>query len=388
MQSRGGAVTAADTLPFAIRAGNAFASYFRYLGKMVIPVDLCVFYPHPGLSFPLWKGGVAAVLVLALTALAVQQVKRRPYFLAGWLWYLGTLIPVLGFVQAGGQSMADRYTYIPLIGVFIILAWGAAELVTARSGLRLPVIVTASAAMLAFCALTVRQVEFWKDSVTLFTHAVSVTGANWMAEQNLGFAYGRLGNHAQAIPHYDAALRMRPILPEVHRALGISLAAVGRPEDAFRNYEEALRMDPDYAEGHYDYAVSLAAQGRLEDAVRHYSAAIRLQPDYPQAYNNLGVALAMLGRTGRRPRRAHPRPGAEPARSQRAQQSRESRRHPGAHGRGDGALARGASPRSRQRRGASQPTGCGGWPLRGSARMRIGSSFSTTSSSGRPDWRG
>jgi tetratricopeptide (TPR) repeat protein len=263
---------------------------------MVWPFGLAVFYPHPGDSLPLWKSWVAGFLLVAVSAAVVWVASRYQYLLVGWLWYLGTLVPVIGFVQVGEQAMADRYTYVPLIGLFIIVAWGVADMVQKWRHGRLVLTLSATMLLLAMMVGSWLQVPHWQNSINLFRHALRVTTSNYLAHYNLGNALALKGNLAEAIAQYNQALRISPNYPEAHNNLGNALALRGSLDEAIVHYKEALRIKPVYAEAHRNLGVGLDRQGQHVKAMHHYAEAIRIRPDDAQSHNNLGVALAEQGR--------------------------------------------------------------------------------------------
>lgn len=199
-------------LSLQARIANALVSYVAYLRQTVWPRDLAVFYPHPVVSLPAWQPLAAAIFLAAVLLLAFAARRRRPWLAVGWLWYLGTLLPMIGLVQVGLQARADRYTYLPLAGIFVMLVWGAAE----WSGRRLRSVATVFA-LLMLAVLSIlcrRQVAIWRDTLTLFTHAAAVTERNWMAENNIGAAWGQRGDNMRAMEHFQRALAYRPDYPE------------------------------------------------------------------------------------------------------------------------------------------------------------------------------
>jgi len=295
-QQSAGALSNLETVPFKLRIANGLVSYLAYIGKMVWPFGLAVFYPHPGDSLPLWKSWVAGFLLVAVSAAVVWVASRYQYLLVGWLWYLGTLVPVIGFVQVGEQAMADRYTYVPLIGLFIIVAWGVADMVQKWRHGRLVLTLSATILLLAMMVGSWLQVLHWQNSINLFRHALSVTTNNYLAHYNLGNALALKGNLAEAIAHYNQALRISPNYPEAHNNLGNALALRGSLDEAIVRYKEALRIKPAYAEAHHNLGVGLDRQGQHVKAMHHYAEAIRIRPDDAQSHNNLGVALAEQGR--------------------------------------------------------------------------------------------
>jgi tetratricopeptide (TPR) repeat protein len=328
-QSRGGAVSALAALPLPSRVANAVVAYLGYVEKMLWPTRLTVLYPYSR-DFG-WRLGVAVVVLIAVTALAAIVARWYRYVLVGWLWYLGTLVPVIGLVQVGIQSMADRYTYVPSVGLFIIVAWGVPDLLRALPHRRVAIL-SAAAVVIAVCAITARaQVQYWRDSLTLWEHAASITPGDAHVETALGSvlsekgklaeatalyidalqhepqfaeAHNKLGvvladqgRVADAIPHYEAALRAKPSLAEAHYNLGNALTAQGKLDEAIAQYHEALRIRPEDAATHNGLGSALDDQGRIEDAIAEYQQSIRLNPQFADAHNNLGAARAKQGRT-------------------------------------------------------------------------------------------
>ena len=197
-----GAVTSIEALPLGVRIGNAFVSYIAYIGKMIWPSNLAVFYPYPEVLIP-WQVLGSVFLLIAITLVVIWRAKRSPYLATGWLWYIGTLVPVIGIVQAGSQAMADRYTYIPLIGLFIMVAWGVPDLLK-KWNHRKEILLTSSAlSILCLSIITWTQVGYWQNSITLYDHTLKVTDHNWLIYNNRGIAYNDLGNYRQAIEDYE-----------------------------------------------------------------------------------------------------------------------------------------------------------------------------------------
>jgi tetratricopeptide (TPR) repeat protein len=295
-QKSAGALVHFETWPIRIRIANGLVSYVKYLGKMIWPHSLAVFYPHPGHTLPIWKAGGAGLLLLCISILVVRGARRYPYLLVGWLWYIGTLVPVIGLVQAGSQAMADRFTYIPLIGLYIIIAWGVSEIVPRLSHRNLYLATLSTTLFLFLMVLTWKQVQVWKNSISLFEHTLEVTSNNGLCHYNLGIALDREGRTDDAIKHYLEALRIKPDHVEAHNNLGVALARQGRPQEAIGHYSEALRIQPDHAGAHYNLGIVLAEQARLDEAIVHYSEAFRIRPGHANAHNNLGLALFRKGK--------------------------------------------------------------------------------------------
>ena len=295
-QKHGGAVASLDVIPLKARIANALVVYVKYIGNMIYPAKLAALYPHP-VILPLWQTSGACLLLVSISFAAIISVRQRPYVAAGWLWYLGTLVPVIGLVQVGNQAMADRYTYVPLIGLFVIIAWGVPELVISWKHRIKWLSLLATIMLAALMVVTWKQVGYWKNSITLFEHTLEVTSNNYVPHNNLGLALDQQGRTKEAIEHYLQALRIQPAYAAAHNNLGNALNKLGRTEDAVNHYLQALRITPDFKEAHNNLGVVLDKQGRTEEAVAHYLQALRINPDYADAHSNLGNALKKLGRT-------------------------------------------------------------------------------------------
>jgi len=289
-----GSATEVLDLSLGERLSNAVVSYAIYLGKTVWPTDLAVIYPHrqPGPAVVL--GSVA--LLAVLTAGAVRVPRRHRYATVGWLFFLGTLVPVIGLVQVGLHARADRYTYVPLVGLFVAAAWGGAAWIESRPNMRRPLTAVAVLALVALAAVTRNQLRHWNDTVTLFRHTVAVTEENGWAHRILGTALADTGRSEEAVEHYRIALEHWPEDPIAHNNLGRSLGALGRSAEAIASYEMAVRFDPDEALYRANLGSALAREGRLDEAVSTLRAALELDPDSVAAHNHLGRALGMQGR--------------------------------------------------------------------------------------------
>jgi tetratricopeptide (TPR) repeat protein len=308
-QRRGGAVVAIEDLPFAPRCGNALVSYLRYAGKLLWPHDLAVIYPYI-YQWPLWLIGGAAGLLLAVSWLALKLRRQAPYLPVGWFWYLGTLVPVIGLVQVGEQAMADRYTYIPSIGFFMVMCWAAPQLL-GHWPLRKPALVITAVVALCACArLTRAQAAYWRDSVSLFEHAVAVTRDNYAAHATLGAGLATRNRLDEAIAQYHIALRLKPGCGLAHMNLGLALARLGRYDEAVAQYQSALAINPRDAQAHYNLANAFNPEFVEEDAVaaptsarrpdiqqarQHYLSTLALDPDCVGARINLGNLEASAG---------------------------------------------------------------------------------------------
>lgn len=329
-QAKGGAVASIEEFPWGVRLANALVAYCWYLGKSLVPSRLAVFYPDFAERPALLESVGAGALLVGITAACVALARRRPYLLVGWLWFLGTLVPVIGLVQIGGQSRADRYSYLPLVGVFIMVAWAAAEATASWTHRRL-VLGLAAAAVLGGCAAaTCRQLAYWKDGEGLFRHAVAVTENNWVAHANLsatlakssptearaeyqemlrilaGFAQTYVkkgvdfetapGHLPEAIKAFRTAVGILPILAGPHNSLGSALMRTeGGRAEATEEFRVATRLKPDYAAAHFNLATALAsAPGGQDEAIAEYQEVTRLEPHDYAAHYCIGRILARI----------------------------------------------------------------------------------------------
>jgi Tfp pilus assembly protein PilF len=278
------------------RLANAAYSAAWYLAKAVWPAGLAVFYPFPAHSLPAWGVAGALALLAAVTVAAVRARRGAPWLAAGWWWYLVTLLPVVGLVQVGGQARADRYTYLPLVGVFVMAAWSGRAAVAGRPGLRAGLALAAVAACAACAVLTVREIGFWRDSGTLFRRALAVTGENHLAHRVLGDDARARGAFVEAEQEYRAALALAPRSPGAHNRLGLALSAQGRLAEAVAEYRAAVRLGPAFAEAMSNLGVDLTALGELAEAEARLREALALAPGRAEIWCNLGDALARQGR--------------------------------------------------------------------------------------------
>jgi tetratricopeptide (TPR) repeat protein len=286
--------------PLRIRVSNALVSAVQYVGLTIWPSGLAVFYPHPGTAIALWKPAAAGVLLLAISVGVAGQFRKRPYLAMGWLWYLGTLLPVIGLIDvAGAHAMADRYTYVPLAGLFLAGTWAAMELAVAW---RIPrsVIVALSTCLIAIMiALSITQASYWHDSLTLFTRALEVTAKNPVAHNNLGIALARMGQKEAALEHYrKAADELDSMIgnPVARNNLASALTELGKPDEAIAQYRLALELDADCAQAQNNLGSLLANRGEFAEAITHYERALKADAGYAAAHCNLANALAQTGR--------------------------------------------------------------------------------------------
>lgn len=331
-QKRSGAVAAFGQIALPLRLENALVTYVVYIAKFIWPTNLAVFYPYAE-RYAAWQWLGAAAILAAITYFVLRVRNTRPYLAIGWLWYLGTLVPVIGLVQIGSQARADRYTYLPMIGISIMLAWLIADTVKSDR----IVIVVSAVVCFTWCGLTWSYVGDWQNSETLFRHAIQVTDRNWVMYNNLGGTLRREGRLKEAIldfenaatirpnfadvqdnlgealsvdgqadaavPHLMDALRLQPGFAKAHVDLGAALLTQGRTQEAAAQFQNALSLDPANSEAHFRYGGILASQGSLADAMPHFQAAlpyltetVRNNPKDPDGHHNLGGVLGMMGR--------------------------------------------------------------------------------------------
>lgn len=307
----GDAVKSFAVYPLSVRLGNALLSYAGYVMKTLAPLKLAVFYPHPGsgLSWP--RVLVSAVFLLFITWLATAQRGKRPFLMFGWFWFLGTLAPVIGLIQVGGQAMADRYTYIPLVGLFIAVVWAVSELATHAAGGRSPAYLSVALLLSAMAILAGRQVLYWKDSTTLFRHALAVTEGNYLAHSGLGVVLDEQGKTEEAIANFREALKIAPGYVDALYNLGNALFRQGRADEAAAYYSRLMEISPNIAPAHGNMGELLAKQreqqaaaaevqsgnrlsseGKRREAMAQYQKALSRNPDLVEAHTKLGLLLA------------------------------------------------------------------------------------------------
>jgi len=291
-----GVIGPAEIYPLRLRIPNALVSYVRYISKTLWPRYLAVHYPYPRDTLPLWQAGVALMLLVGVSVLVFRLRRRYPYLGVGWAWYVGTLVPVIGIVQVSDHVMADRYTYVPLIGLFIIVAWGVPDLVARWRYRRVGLAVSAAAVLSAVTVCTWYQLGRWENSVTLFEHALRVTSNNGLAHTNLGHALLEEGRVDEAIDHFSRALTIHPGYVKARTNMGIALAGQGRLDEAVGHLSQALALDPDNVDAHYNMGVAMIKKGNLDVASTHFSEVLRLRPDDADAHFSLGAILMTQGK--------------------------------------------------------------------------------------------
>jgi len=313
VQSKATLVKSTIAIPFKYRVGNAVLAYAKYITKMFWPADLGILYPHPETNLALGQVLAGGLLLLCISILVVRYFRSHRWLAVGWLWYLGTLVPVIGLVQVGLQAMADRYTYVPLIGLFIIIAWGAAELFTKQRYRSIVLAAGAVAVLSALAVVTWRQLSYWRDSITLYKHTVAVTTNNDILHYNLGVLLLKEEKIDEAVKHWREAVRIRPEQHTIQKALenllaridaaeklfnrGNVLAGQGELDEAIACYTKSLQLRPNYAPAHNNLGNALYLKGQFEQALAHYSRAVRYAPNLIDAHYNMAVLLARRGST-------------------------------------------------------------------------------------------
>jgi tetratricopeptide (TPR) repeat protein len=284
-----------ETFPLASRIGNALISYVVYMENTLWPHNLAVFYPFPEL-LPLWKTAGAAALLLFISVGVIAATRRLPYLFVGWFWYAGTLFPVSGILQVGKHALADRYTYLPLIGLFIMAAWGIPELLKKWRYRQPALFLSAALVLTGLLVITQVQVGYWRDSVTLFRHALQVTKDNELVRNNLGNALFLRGELKEAEFHLREALRIDPLLAEAHYNLGNVLSSQSKPDEAIVHFQEALRIKSNYEEARNNLGMALRNKGNISEAVSHFREVLRINPNDGDAHNNIGSVFFTQGR--------------------------------------------------------------------------------------------
>jgi protein O-mannosyl-transferase len=324
------AITPNEHMTLSLRIGNAMLSYVAYLGQFFYPAGLVVLYPHPGSVLSAWKVAGALLVLTAVCIAAVAWRRRYPFLMVGWFWYVGMLLPVIGLVQVGFQAMADRYTYLPQIGLCICLAWAVASACRTWPNCVRACGISAALVLAVLIACAWRQASFWRDSITLWTHTLACTSKNFVAHNNLGAALifagrpdesiehfqqailltpdyadphynmglllSKKGLFQEAIDHYNKALMINPHYPVAHNNLGFALFQTGRYKEAIDHYNQALLLDPYLPDAHYNLGFVFFKMGRVQDAIKQFEEALALKPDYIDTLNNLGSALIQAGR--------------------------------------------------------------------------------------------
>ena len=297
-------VARTEELPLIWRVANGLVTYAIYLRQMIWPVGLAVFYPHPGDQLPIWEIGLAIVLLALMSAGAIALRHKRPYLVTGWFWYLVMLLPVIGLIQVGSQGHADRYTYLPQIGLYLLLAWGITDALASRfatgqirrGGLQRRIVaVTASLAIIALAWCAHVQASHWRNGESLWGHALAVTSGNFMAHDGLGECLANRGRLDEAIDQFQKALNIAPGYPELETNLILALIKKGRTDEAIPHLQTLLKEHPNDAQAHYNLGNALQKKGDSQGAIAAYEKALSIQARYPAAHYSLGIALDRNG---------------------------------------------------------------------------------------------
>ena len=290
-----GAMSSVDKVPLTLRLANALTSYIEYVINMFVPTRLAVLYPLAP-SIPIWKPLGSAALISAVTVLAIKSRAKLPYVSVGWFWFLGTLVPVIGIVQVGSQAMADRYTYIPLIGLFIIVVWGCYDLLGHHAAKKAPLVASALLVIAGLTSVSWMQARYWQNSTTLWTRTLEVTENNHRAHNKLAIQLADSGQSEKAIAHYKMAIKIQPGFARAHNNLGNVIAAAGHPKEALQHFENALAAKPDYAMAFNGIGSALDDLGRTNEAIASYENAVKIDPTLSAVHNNLAAAYYKQGK--------------------------------------------------------------------------------------------
>ncbi|TAK63730.1 MAG: tetratricopeptide repeat protein [Bacteroidetes bacterium] len=296
VQQRGKTMEFAQALTFQERIANAIVSYLSYLRITLLPVDLAIFYPYRENTFSVVQIGIAVVVLALISVIVWRQKKERPYLLVGWLWFLGTLVPVIGIVQVGMQGLADRYMYLPMIGLSVMVAWGFSSALP--SGKQYLTMLSGAFVVLTLLMVVGTQIQAsrWKSSRTLFEHTIHVTSDNYLAHHCLGADLADSGKTTEAIAHFREVLRLKPEYAPTHNNLGVALATLGKFDEAETHWKRATELAPEFADAFSNLARLYALQGKPDEAIRVFNNALQLDPNHLQAHFNYGNLLAKIGK--------------------------------------------------------------------------------------------
>ncbi|MCX5848923.1 MAG: tetratricopeptide repeat protein [Deltaproteobacteria bacterium] len=287
------AVVPTETLTLPTRISNAIVSYAAYVEKFIWPLNLAVFYPYDSF-LPLWKILTSGLILILITSAVLYYIKKLPFLFTGWFWYLGTMIPLIGLIQVGAHAMADRHTYLPSVGIAIMLTWGI-PLLFPRKDIRKKVLFPAAIAIICVLAvLTFRQCGYWKKRITLYSHALVATKNNYMAHSNLANDLAEEGKTKEAFYHYDEAIRIRPDLAEPYYNRGTAYGELGQYNLAIEDLNKAMRLNPYYVEAYYNRGIVYAKLGQYQIAIEDFNEAIRLNSNYTEAYYTRGIVYMKL----------------------------------------------------------------------------------------------
>lgn len=289
-----GAVQTID-LPLGLRMANATTAYIKYIGKMFWPTDLAVYYPFPP-SIPLWQVICSLLILMIITAAFIRAGKRQPYLIVGWFWFLITLLPVSGLIQFGDHAIADRYTYIPLTGLFIIVAFGISEFTKRLPYQQVILTLFATIAITLSMALTWQQLKYWQNSISLYRQTLRVTAGSFLVHNNLGAALAEKGKLDEAMEEYKKAIAINPDHYMTHNNYGLALAGKGQMDLAIKEFKKAIDVNPNFVGSHSNLGIALAEKGRLDEAIEEFKKALAINPDDEMARNNYGFALELQKR--------------------------------------------------------------------------------------------
>jgi tetratricopeptide (TPR) repeat protein len=294
IQKKGGAMEW-EKYDLPIRLANASISYLQYINKMIWPAHLAVFYPHPNQNVSILYAVISTIFLLAVTILIFRFAKERRYLVVGWLWYLGTLVPVIGLIQVGAQAMADRYTYIPLTGLFIIIAWGLSDLLAKWRNKKIALTMAALLIIIDMSICTHFQLGYWQNSLTLFQHALDVTKDNYVAHFSIAGPLREQGKLNETIYHCSEAIRIKPHYTKAIVSLGTALDEIGRIDEAIEEYKKCLQITPNDPLALNNLGIALGRQGKFDEAVKCFTEALRVKPDFVSAHINISHALTLQG---------------------------------------------------------------------------------------------
>jgi Tfp pilus assembly protein PilF len=294
-QLKGGSMASIEAFPLEYRLLNSLNAYVLYIKKLILPDDLSCFYPQA--YIPFWRAALCFVFLAAVTAAVFfsRRARSRKYLLTGWLWYIITLVPVIGFVQLGLQSMADRYAYIPAVGLFVMAVWGAADLAGGSPGRRFALVCCLSVLILSFTAYTRTQVRYWRNYPTLFSHAAKVTEGNYFAYVYMGNFMFKMGKIDESLVLFSEALRYYPRYADAHYSSGLALLRLARPQEAANHFAAALRLRKNFVEAINGMGAALLELGKPREALAFHKQAVSLKPDDAVSYNGMGLAFLKMG---------------------------------------------------------------------------------------------
>ena len=294
LQKTGGAITSLNALPVSQRIFNSLISYTKYIAKMIWPHPLAVLYPRQDV-LPAWQWILSLTALMAVTALIIRYRKIHPFLPVGWLWFLGTMVPVIGFVQAGPQTMADRFAYIPFIGLYLMAAWGLGAVITRWPHRKIATVIIMSGIVITLMILAHIQVGYWSNNLTLYGHTLKTTSNNFVVHRNYGMALAYKGRLKEAHFHFQRALEIDPGYAQTYHDMGTTLMLMGNYDESIKYLTHSLKLRPNYSKSHNNLGLTLMSQGRIEEAEFHFRRALQSDPDSKKAHNNLKKILTDSG---------------------------------------------------------------------------------------------